>query len=330
MDLLERYLQAVKACLPRHEQDDILRELSESIRSQMEDREAELGRPLTEDEQADILRRHGRPIVVAGRYRPQQHLIGPAFFPFYLSGLKVGLAIVLITILVPAILSPALSDNVPARILELALSVPGRLLTMFAVVTLMFTAMDVWQSKMRLPDAWDPRHLPPVVRFERRRSRRGVWSRLAFTVCWLVFLLFVPGRPYLLLGPEAPRVLGFAPILSTMYLPVLVLIASAIVIDAMSLVRPLSTTTYSTVRIVYLSAVLTVAGLMLWSDGLFTGNIDEVLRNGRSVEETVRTLNVMGDIGLIVACLVCTGGIVVDIRCLRARSPRSATTVEVS
>ena len=60
MDLLERYLQAVKFFLPRPHQDDIVRELSEN-RIQIEDREEQLGRPLTEDEQADILRRHGHP-----------------------------------------------------------------------------------------------------------------------------------------------------------------------------------------------------------------------------------------------------------------------------
>jgi hypothetical protein len=50
LDLLEHYLQAVKPLLPRKAQDDILRELSENIRCQMEEKETELGRPLTEAE----------------------------------------------------------------------------------------------------------------------------------------------------------------------------------------------------------------------------------------------------------------------------------------
>ena len=67
MDLLDKYLQAVRFFLPRHNQDDIVRELSENLVAQVEDREEELGRPVTEDEQAEILRRHGHPMMVAGK-----------------------------------------------------------------------------------------------------------------------------------------------------------------------------------------------------------------------------------------------------------------------
>ena len=62
MQLLDRYLQAVRFFLPRRNQD-IVRELSENLLSQIEDREESLGRPLSEDEQADLLRRHGHPMV---------------------------------------------------------------------------------------------------------------------------------------------------------------------------------------------------------------------------------------------------------------------------
>lgn len=48
MDLLNRYLQAVKVFLPHRQQDDILRELSENLMAQMEDRAETLGRPLTD------------------------------------------------------------------------------------------------------------------------------------------------------------------------------------------------------------------------------------------------------------------------------------------
>ncbi len=52
MDLLDRYLQAVKFWLPKNQKQDIIAELSEDIRSQVEDREAELGRKLNESELA--------------------------------------------------------------------------------------------------------------------------------------------------------------------------------------------------------------------------------------------------------------------------------------
>ena len=55
MDWMERYLQAVKFALPKSQQEDITRELRDSILSQIEERESALGRALTEDEQLALL-----------------------------------------------------------------------------------------------------------------------------------------------------------------------------------------------------------------------------------------------------------------------------------
>lgn len=72
MDLIERYLHAVKFWLPKAERDDILAELSEDIRLQIEEREKELGRPLDDGEVAAILKRRGDPGSVASRYLPRR------------------------------------------------------------------------------------------------------------------------------------------------------------------------------------------------------------------------------------------------------------------
>lgn len=89
MELLDRYVQAVKFWLPRAQQDDIVTELSEDIRSQIEERETALGRKLNDGEIESILKQRGRPLVVASGYLPQRHLIGPVLFPVYLFVLKI-------------------------------------------------------------------------------------------------------------------------------------------------------------------------------------------------------------------------------------------------
>ena len=61
------------------------------MESQIEDKESELGRPLTTGEIEDLLRKMGSPIMVASRYQPQQYLIGPALFPMYLYVMRVAL-----------------------------------------------------------------------------------------------------------------------------------------------------------------------------------------------------------------------------------------------
>ena len=105
MELLEQYLKTVRANLPKSQQDDIIRELSENIRAQMEDREASLGRPLTQAEQEAILKAHGHPMAVASRFRGEQRSftfgrqwIGPELFPIYSKILMIN-AVVTATVL---------------------------------------------------------------------------------------------------------------------------------------------------------------------------------------------------------------------------------------
>src|SRR5436305_13601884 len=83
MELVDRYLQAVRFWLPRQQQEDVARELSDDILSQIEEEERALGRLLTPSEVEAVLKRRGRPFVVDNGYLPQRQLIGPLLFPIY-------------------------------------------------------------------------------------------------------------------------------------------------------------------------------------------------------------------------------------------------------
>ena len=63
-------------------------ELRANMEAQLEDKEAELGRPLAQGEMEDWLRAMGSPIWWPSRYQPQQYLIGPALYPIYLYVLR--------------------------------------------------------------------------------------------------------------------------------------------------------------------------------------------------------------------------------------------------
>src|SRR5271166_3247834 len=95
MELIDRYLQSVKWMLPRKQQDDVIRELSDEILSQVEEKEAALGRPLTEDEQVALLKQLGHPMLLASRYRKQRYLIDPTIFAIYWMVLRLVLVLVL-------------------------------------------------------------------------------------------------------------------------------------------------------------------------------------------------------------------------------------------
>src|SRR5262245_6524054 len=100
MELLDRYLASVRSALPAAQRDDIINELSEDLHSHIEDQQASLGRALTDSEIEAILKQHGHPLIVAGRYREDarnvsfgREFIGPTLFPFYIRVLKFNLGI---------------------------------------------------------------------------------------------------------------------------------------------------------------------------------------------------------------------------------------------
>src|ERR1035441_6770264 len=89
MELIERYLQAVKFWLPNRQKDDIIAELSADIYAQVEERQASLGRKMSDAEVEALLKQRGRPVFVANRFLPQEQLIGPLLFPVYRFVIKV-------------------------------------------------------------------------------------------------------------------------------------------------------------------------------------------------------------------------------------------------
>src|SRR6185312_2053479 len=108
MQLLDRYLTAIKFWLPKKERNDIAAELEANLRAEIDDRAASLGRPLSDDEIAALLKQHGPPFLVASRYQSEQRtvafghqLIGPVVFPFYWTAMKVALVLLLVPGIIP-------------------------------------------------------------------------------------------------------------------------------------------------------------------------------------------------------------------------------------
>jgi hypothetical protein len=261
MDLLKRYLQAVRFLLPRGQQDDIIRELSDNLLSQFEDREAALGRPLTEAEQADILRAHGHPMLVAGRYRSRQQLIGPVFFPIYILVLQAGLAIALLVTLVEGTITAVLQnrafDHVIQHIVATLLRYPGRALMVFGWTTLCFAALDVAQAHVRLTHTWDPRKLPELTIDEPGTSRLHALVEVIALWAGIVWLLLVPRMPFLILGPAAAFVEP-APIWRVVYVPILLLAVVNAAIALTKVARPAWTPARS-----YAHIALNIGGLFV-------------------------------------------------------------------
>jgi hypothetical protein len=189
MELVDRYLHAVKFWLPRKQKDDIIAELSEDLRSQIEEKETELGRQLTEGEVEPILKRCGSPMAVAGRFLPQQSLIGPALFPIY----SVIIRSLFLYFLLPwmllwmgiAIFSPDFRADHPGAALFASLE-PWWLACTYSLFfnTLIFALLDRSQARQHLLNGWNPRSLP-AVRDHNAISRGGTIFELTVVVATL-------------------------------------------------------------------------------------------------------------------------------------------------
>ena len=232
MDLLRRYLNAVKFWLPAEQQNDMIAELSEDLRSQAEDRERALGRTLTPAEWETILKERGHPLVVANGYLPQRYLIGPVLFPVYLFVLKLAAFCCLVPSLAiwvgMVILAPKNGSLHP--------SFWGALWpALFTTIPVTFAFAMAERYQDRWLGLWSPGKLPAVR--DTRRISRGttLWDIVVngMFAGWAVQALV---SPVLLERPEMRIALTMAgrELLSGF----LILAAGLVVLGSINLVKP--------------------------------------------------------------------------------------------
>jgi hypothetical protein len=324
MELLERYLQAVRFFLPKHQQDDIVRELTENLVSEMEDREEACGRPLTEDEQVDILRRHGHPMLVAGRYQTRQQLIGPAFFPIYVFALKAGLGVALLVTMALAIVASMLTGDAVRHFVQGLLAYPGRAVMVFAWTTLGFAVLDYAQSHLKLGHGWDPRGLPKLVRREHWTSRAHSMIELLLTLAFISWLLLIPGAPHLLRGP-AVSFLELAPVWRLAYVPILLLVAATAALSLAGVLRPYWTPARSFARIGLHAGTLAIVAMLHRAGQWVLLKPAATTTDAASLERLVGVINKGCEIGLALTVVVALIEIGREVHRLRRRRTDSLT-----
>jgi hypothetical protein len=252
MELLDRYLQAVKFWLPKKQKQDIIAELSEDLRSQIEDREAELGRKLNESEIATLLKQRGRPVLVANRFLPQESLIGPVLFPIYLFVLKIVAAFYMVPWVLVWI---GLAVSRAAHSGQSLIGAVGSFWTAFwpmaffliGGITAVFAILDRVQAKSRFLEEWDPRKLPPVRdpnRIPRANSIVEVVANLVFCI-WLI-----GGMWYQTVLHFSGVTIALAPTWRYFFWSYLALAIANTVASGVNLFRPYWTWVRATIRLV--------------------------------------------------------------------------------
>jgi hypothetical protein len=250
MELVDRYLKTVASYLPKEQKDDILRELSENIRSEIEGQEAELGRPLNEVEQEAVVRRHGNPLVVAGRFRQDQRSvafgrqwIGPEIFPLYVKVLTFNLG--LSSLVIVALFTGLFAAGQPMTFSGLVRVIFLQFLIQGGIITAIFSMVN--SQLARHPERWDPRKPVHIAapQFAGEREARNYervprvesiaqFFALGASVVWLRNMyamshsIFGPAASYLSLAPAwrqiywplvVVAIIGMLQAVATFYFP---------------------------------------------------------------------------------------------------------------
>lgn len=277
IELVDRYLQAVRFWLPKTQQEDIIAELSEDLHSQIEEKETELGHALSESEIEAILRQRGRPVLVANRYLPQRSLIGPVLFPIYTFVMKV----VALCYLVPWVLvwigmmslsSSYRAEHTSAGWLNAILSAGSSLwsvaLVALATVTLVFAVLERVQENSGLLGQWNPRKLPPV-RNPRHIPRAGSLIEIVVNLIFVGWWIDAMSSPVILDRPEIRIVLS--PLWRQFFWGFLLLALVNAALAAVNFARPYWTIVRASIRLLtdattsvlfcwlFLSKIITVA-----------------------------------------------------------------------
>ncbi|HKV61481.1 MAG TPA: hypothetical protein VJO16_06185 [Candidatus Acidoferrum sp.] len=251
MELLESYLRAVKRYLPRAQSSDIIRELSDELRSQFEEKESVLGRPMTDEEIVAFLKQHGDPMTVARRYRQDSpsltvgwELIGPELFPMYLIFLSVNLVIT-----VAAVAIVTLAVHLPITLQTFVFPA----VIQIGCVTLAFVVMNVIRRKCPQPWYYPPAEVASMMPIKRGYSVSGLILWVPVLLWWLA----LPHFPYLILGSAAEH-LKLAPSWHSFYVPILLLVLVSISQRVLNLFYPERTWLLPVMRLVINAASVPV------------------------------------------------------------------------
>ena len=269
MNLVERYLQAVRAALPKAQRDDVARELGDNILSQIEDQERALGRAVNEDEQVAVLKKLGHPMALAARYRKPQYVIGPEMYPLYVGTLKVALAISVAVQFIGVVAIAAAGLSLRAILAPVA-QLPLIAISVFGWVTLGFAAIDIVFRQRAQQQPWDPRKLPrvPIVVSGRPRSRAELLTAAALAAAIMVWWLASLFHPYLIFGPGAAFV-TFGPIWVEI-IPLLVLLGLLEVMRPfIEIAAPTSPTPLVLWRVTKWCAILVALYFLIRAEALF-------------------------------------------------------------
>lgn len=302
MDLLDRYVAAVRRNLPAAKADDIAAELRDVLLERAEAREAALDRPLDTGEWEKLLVEFGHPLVVAGRYRDKQSLIGPELYPFYLYSLKLFGAITLLGVavmtVIRAVVNPGDVGQVAGQLLH---SLWWAATTVVGTTTIVFALVERYANVQRQLCDWKPADLPEV---ERNKEPGNLASATEVVLGTLILLWWIGLVPIPMVAGAGGFRLELAPVWDQLYWPVFGVLATRLAYNVVRWLRPRWRWTRGALAIVSTVGAIVVA-ILLYRAGHWVS----VVPTGMAAEQAGKlqySLDLSLRIGIVVAALVWT------------------------
>jgi len=253
MQPVDRYLKNISQLLPADRRDDILRELSDDIESEVEDKQSELDRPLTGAEQLELLKRRGTPLHVAAGYTQNKgvlafgpQLIGPVLFPFYVRVLLFNIGL---TLLVLGTVFAALSlSGQPVHTKEFFSNVLFQIFIQLTAVTVIFLLVEKhfsgqpheWNKQdfeKTLHTAIEKRVKEKIYKKMREVSRFDSIAVFIATAVALVWMQSIWTQPFLIFGPAASQI-ALAPVWHRIYFPTVLILLATMFRASINIARP--------------------------------------------------------------------------------------------
>jgi hypothetical protein len=307
MDLIDRYLHAVRRNLPAAKANDIAAELRDDLMTRKEDREEALGRPMSRDETAALIKEFGHPLIVASRYRQQQWLIGPEVFPFYIFVMRIVLLIVAGVVVAVGVGSALFGSEAVFKVFGQTIgSLWATVLANIAIITIVFAVMERAGFPADYLSKWKPDQLPDV-----KDEQPGPWHSAFEVAAGIALLLWWTGAivlPHFAQGPDFR--LEMAPVWSQYYWPILALFAARLVYNIVQWLRP----RWAAVRLL-LGGATAIGGIALLGFLYQAGQWATVVSTGMPA---AKAAELQTSLNLSLKIAIVAVGVVLTFQCLTA------------
>jgi len=169
MNLIDNYMHAVGAELPRKNRADIEAEIRSLIEDTLADRSKALKRAVDDDMIVEVLKEFGSPEKMAASYRRNDYLIGPRFFRTFMLVARIVLPVMAVFSLAGLLLGTIQNDFTWAGFGLDLLKALGNFFNMsfmglgWAIIVLAILERTIPEDKEKENKDFDPRKLEAVV-----------------------------------------------------------------------------------------------------------------------------------------------------------------------